>query len=88
MIMSCYIIVINVIVLVLMGIDKRRAIKDKQRISERVLLTLTIIGGFIGLGLGIALFNHKTNHLKFYLVMGLSIIIWLVGIYFFLRVVN
>ena len=50
------------------GIDKYRAIKNKWRISEKALLTLGLIGGFIGALLGIYIFNHKKNKYIFWVV--------------------
>ena len=50
------------------GIDKYRAIKNKWRISEKTLLTLGLLGGFVGALLGIYIFNHKKNKYIFWVV--------------------
>ena len=60
-----YIIIINVISFILMFSDKRRAIKNKWRISENTLMIVSILGGSIGAILGMYTFRHKTKHLKF-----------------------
>ncbi len=62
-----YIIAINIISLILCGIDKRRAIVDKWRIPESVLLGISALGGSVGLLIGMYLFNHKIKKPKFYL---------------------
>ena len=47
------------------GIDKRRAAKDRWRIPERTLLLLGLPLGAPGLLLGMKLFRHKTAKLSF-----------------------
>lgn len=44
-----------------MGMDKYKAIHHSFRIPERVLLTLSFLGGSIGSLLGMILFHHKTK---------------------------
>ena len=60
-----YLIVINAAGLLIMLVDKRRAIKNKWRISEAALMTLAAVGGSFGCLAGMKLFRHKTKHLKF-----------------------
>lgn len=71
-----YALVINALTLLLFGIDKRRAKKRKRRIPEAVLLSLTIMGGGLGALVGMYLFNHKTNHPSFLVVVPLSFAIY------------
>ena len=60
-----YFITVNVLSLVLFGIDKWKAKHDKWRISEATLLSVTIIGGSIGAWVGMKVWHHKTIHKKF-----------------------
>ena len=60
-----YLIVINVVTLIVYGIDKVKAMKGKWRISEATLLLLAIIGGSVGAWLGMKTWHHKTMHKKF-----------------------
>ena len=60
-----YLIVINVVTLIVYGIDKVKAMKGKWRISEATLLILAAIGGSIGALLGMKVWHHKTMHKKF-----------------------
>ncbi|MEF9933846.1 MAG: DUF1294 domain-containing protein [Clostridium sp.] len=60
-----YLFLINVLGFLTMYIDKRRAIKKKWRISEKTLLLIALIGGSLGSFLGMRLYRHKVNDLKF-----------------------
>ncbi len=60
-----YFITVNVLGLVLFGIDKWKAKHDKWRISEATLLSVTAIGGSIGAWVGMKVWHHKTMHKKF-----------------------
>jgi len=51
----------------LFGLDKRRALRGKWRISERTLLLVTLLGGSAGALLAMLLFRHKIRKPKFYL---------------------
>ncbi|MCR8744867.1 DUF1294 domain-containing protein [Romboutsia lituseburensis] len=60
-----YILIINFIGFLSMYIDKKRAINNQFRISERTLLLLSILGGSIGSFVGMHKFRHKTKKRKF-----------------------
>ncbi len=62
-----FIITINFVSFVLMGLDKYKAIKGSYRISEISFLTLGFMGGAVGVLLGMVCFRHKTNKKKFYI---------------------
>lgn len=72
-----YFIIINIISFILMFLDKRRAIKNKWRISENTLMLVSILGGSIGGILGMYTFRHKTKHLKFKVGIPIILIIQL-----------
>lgn len=55
----------NVLVFLIYGIDKRRAIKGKYRISERTLLLLAMVFGGLGAVFGVFLLRHKITRPKF-----------------------
>ena len=80
-----YFITVNVLGLVLFGIDKWKAKHDKWRISEATLLSLTVIGGSIGTWVGMKVWHHKTMHKKFKygipLVMVLQFVLLLFTLY-------
>lgn len=74
-IINIYLIILNIITFLIMGIDKYLAIKKKYRISEFHLITLTLFGGSVGSLLGMIIFRHKTKKMKFLIIIPLSIII-------------
>jgi uncharacterized membrane protein YsdA (DUF1294 family) len=52
---------VNFIAFILIGYDKRLAIRNKKRISEKTLLTWVALGGSIGSSLAMSIFRHKTS---------------------------
>ena len=68
-----YLIIINILGFLIMGMDKRRAKKHLYRIPEKTLFSVAIIGGSIGSILGMYHFRHKTKHKSF--VVGMPIIV-------------
>ncbi len=68
-----YLLFINLLALMLMGVDKHRAKRHRWRIPERTLLLTAVLGGSIGGIAGMLLFRHKTKHAKFYI--GLPVIL-------------
>ncbi len=68
-----YLIIINFISFILVAIDKRKAIKNKYRISEKIFFIFSFIGGSLGTLLGMFQFHHKTKKLKF--LIGIPILL-------------
>ena len=64
----------NLYAFILMGIDKRKAIKDVRRISEKALLTACGLFAAPGGLIGMHVFHHKTRKLKFRLGVPLMLI--------------
>lgn len=75
------IIMWNVVVFALYGIDKRKAVKGEWRISERTLLLIAFFFGGIGAILGGNLFHHKIKKWYFQVVWVLGIFMIFIGIY-------
>ncbi len=78
-ILSYYLIAVNVLAFVLMGIDKRRAKKNAWRIPEKTLFLPAILGGALGGVAGMRLFHHKTRHWYFKYGFPLLLILQLAG---------
>ena len=72
----------NIITLLLMAIDKRKAQKHKRRISEKTLFGSAFLFGGIGAMFGMIGFRHKTKHLSFKVLIPLAVLLNLVFYYF------
>lgn len=68
-----YLLVVNIIGLLAIRNDKKRAERHAWRISEKKLFGISLIGGSIGTWLGIYLWHHKTKH--WYFVVGMPAIL-------------
>lgn len=55
-----YLIGINLAAFVAFYIDKKAAVADRRRISEKTLLLLALIGGSVGAIIGQQVLRHKT----------------------------
>lgn len=77
-----YLLIINIVTFLSMGIDKYKAKKGKWRIQEKTLLTLVVLGGGIGGIAGMYVFRHKTQKPRFFigfpLIMIMQILIIIV----------
>lgn len=67
-----YYIVINLIGFIIMGVDKRKAIRNAYRIPEASLFCIALLGGALGTTLGMRVFRHKTRH--WYFAVGMPLI--------------
>ena len=68
-----YLLVVNVIGFIIMGVDKKRAIRGAWRISEASLFFVAFIGGSLGAIMGMQHFRHKTKH--WYFQYGMPVIL-------------
>ena len=78
-----YLIIINLIGILAMYIDKKKAIKGSWRIQEKTLIMISVLGGGIGALIGMYLFRHKTKKLKFTIGIPVIIICEIILICFF-----
>ena len=62
-----YLLIVNIVTFLSMGIDKYKAKKGKWRIQEKTLLTLVVLGGGIGGIAGMYVFRHKTQKPRFFI---------------------
>jgi uncharacterized membrane protein YsdA (DUF1294 family) len=68
-------IVWNIIVFAMYAADKRKAAKNKWRISEATLIACAFVMGGIGALFGMRILRHKTQHLKFKLLIPLALVL-------------
>lgn len=74
----CYTLFINLLTLLLYGIDKRKAQKKRWRIPEKTLLLTAFFGGSVGALIGMLGFRHKTKHAKFKICIPLFFLLHLI----------
>ena len=79
-----YFMIINLVGFVMMCVDKQLAIHHKNRVPERVLFLIAIIGGSFGSILGMYAFRHKTKHLSFVIGMPVILLAQIIVLYFLL----
>lgn len=63
--MIIYILAINITGFLIMCYDKAMASARRYRVPESRLLLLAAAGGSVGVYLGMHIFKHKINNLKF-----------------------
>ena len=68
-----WLVIINIITFAVFGIDKRKAINCKFRISEAALFGLSLLGGSFGGLAAMYTFHHKTR--KWYFRFGIPLIL-------------
>ncbi len=77
----------NILVFLMFGIDKYKAKKNRWRIPEHTLLTCAFLLGSLGGFFGMKLFHHKTLHKKFYIGLPLMLVfhifIFILFVYYF-----
>lgn len=75
--------IVSFITLILYISDKRKAIKGKWRIPEKVLLGCSFCFGAIGGLIGMYIFRHKTKHWYFVVINFLGFL-WQIALGIFL----
>lgn len=81
-ILIVYLLITNLIGFVLMGTDKRKAIRHTYRIPEKTLFLAALLGGSIGSILGMQIFRHKTKHWYFVIGMPAILILQILLVFF------
>ena len=85
-ILTIYLIAINIATFFVYGIDKWKARRSRWRIPESTLLTLAVLGGSIGAFIGMRTCHHKTMHDKLKygvpLIMNLQVVL---AVYIYIR---
>ena len=70
-----YILLWNIVVFVVYGLDKLFAKIKCRRIPEKVLILLAFMGGSVGAFLGMQVFRHKIRKNKFKILVPLALVI-------------
>ncbi len=81
-----YLLAVNIIGFLAMGLDKWKAKRGSWRIPENTLFMFTILGGGIGTIAGIYVFRHKTQKKKFTIGMPVIFILEVILIIYLLYI--
>ena len=73
-------VIMSIISFTLYGVDKKKAIKGKERIKEKTLLFYTIFNGAIGAFFARFVFRHKTEKKYFSLTIFAGLFIQVFGL--------
>ena len=77
-----YLIMMNVIAFFAFRHDKRAAEKHQQRIRNRTLILLAVIGGSIGALAGMRIYHHKTKQALFYIGIPIVLVVQIIVVFF------
>ena len=86
MVVWIYLLVINIVGFISMGVDKKKAKKGAWRVPEKTLFLFPVLGGGLGSWIGMYTFRHKTKH--WYFVIGIPAIFFIelgAAIYFLMK---
>ena len=77
---AVYLLVVTAVTFAVYGWDKLCAKRGMWRVPEKILLLLAFLGGSVGAMAAMAIFRHKTLHLKFRYGVPLILILQLIGL--------
>lgn len=72
---ALFLMIWNLVVFLVYGLDKGKARKGSRRISEKTLLLMTYVGGGLGAWAGGTHFRHKTQKKDFQLAWAVGVLI-------------
>ncbi|MBY5010646.1 DUF1294 domain-containing protein [Streptococcus suis] len=72
---ALFLMIWNLVVFLVYGLDKGKARKGSYRISEKTLLLMTYVGGGLGAWAGGTHFRHKTQKKYFQLAWAVGVLI-------------
>ena len=72
---TLFLMIWNMVVFLVYGLDKGKARKGSYRISEKTLLLMTYVGGGLGAWAGGTHFRHKTQKKYFQLASAVGVLI-------------
>ena len=83
--MTLALLIWNLLIFLIYGIDKSKARRGAWRIPEKILLTIALVCGGFGAWLAVMTFHHKTRKWYFKTVWFLGMVTTLVALYFIWR---
>ncbi len=83
---TVYLIVVNLVTYALFWYDKKASIhRKKQRIREKSLFLISLLGGALGGYMAMIIHRHKTRHLSFRVLIPLFFMIHFVIVFYLLN---
>ena len=70
----------NILVFIVYAMDKSRAKARRHRISERLLLVLTILAGGVGAIFAMLILRHKTKTAIFRIIVPIALVLQVLGV--------
>ena len=83
--LAAWLALVNAVGFLLMGADKRKAVRGAWRIPERTLFITALLGGTPGVIAGMRAFRHKTRHWQFRYGLPVLLALQLAVVVFLLR---
>ena len=81
-ILLIYLAVVNILTIIVFGVDKMNAKSNRQRVRIVTLLGLAFIGGSVGALIGMYGFHHKTKKAYFTVGVPLILLMQVVGLFY------
>ncbi len=75
-----YLGIINGIAFLFFILDKRLAVRKKQRISENTLHLIELLGGVFSIIILIPVIRHKTKKINYWIVSLTILIVWIIAL--------
>lgn len=83
--LMAWLALVNALGFLLMGADKRKAVRGAWRIPERTLFLAALLGGTPGVIAGMRAFRHKTRHWQFRYGLPVLLVLQVAAAVFVLR---
>lgn len=74
-IIIAYYLLINLIMYIVMCVDKKHAIQNKRRVPEKNLYLISVLGGGTGGLIAMVTKHHKNRHIDFIMVYTITAIL-------------
>ncbi len=84
MLIVYYLIIVNLTAFLMYGLDKWKAIHKRWRIPEAELLCIALVGGAFGAYGAMLAFRHKTRHPQFSVGVPIMMLLWALGLAWFI----
>lgn len=78
-----YLILINIVAIFVFAIDKLQAKNKKQRVPEKILHLLELLGGVFGIIITMYIIHHKSSKKQYYIITYIILIIWILSLQYF-----